>query len=206
MFVIALNGWKQSGKDTTAEFLEDAYGFTRYAFADTLKDLVANTYKIPRASLDDPKLKEKALPQYPVNPKDPFGKMITDYMKAEFSVVKNKKYWNPRSLAILEGSVKRSVNTQHWVNTITRSITTSTTTKAVITDLRYRSEVEELRKVFDKQQLLIVRINRWDESPSVDPSERDLDDFNFDIVIENREGIEELHRQIQMSLSGVVPK
>jgi hypothetical protein len=44
---------------------------------------------------------------------------------------------------------------------------------------------------------LLIRINRFDEPPSDDPSERDLDDYRwFDAVVENRGSLEEYKEKI----------
>jgi hypothetical protein len=39
---------------------------------------------------------------------------------------------------------------------------------------------------------MFVRINRFESSPSLDASERDLDRVAFDVVIENKTGLEDL--------------
>ena len=41
MVVLLLSGWSTSGKDTVAALLQTYYGFQRYAFADILKEIVA---------------------------------------------------------------------------------------------------------------------------------------------------------------------
>lgn len=44
---ILLSGWSGSGKDTVGECLGRLYGAKRLAFADHLKEMVAETYKFP---------------------------------------------------------------------------------------------------------------------------------------------------------------
>lgn len=209
MKVIALSGWKQSGKDTVADYLGKEYSFKRFGFADILKDMVAEQYDIPRNSLDDPALKEQPLRQYPVKTQDAFSEMIHSFMQKEFAEVKEEfgdslefvKCWTPRALAILEGSVKRSANSAYWVQRVVNKIneendSVSDVENFVISDLRYRSEVEQLRKAFG-DNLITVRINRFDDSPSSDPSERDLDNAPFDFTLDNKGTLEELLAKVE---------
>lgn len=205
MKVLALSGWKKSGKDTAAEYLVKEYGFVRFGFADVLKDMVAEQYDIPREHCDDPAYKEKAITTLPVNPQDEFSKMIASFMYKEFRDLEGNipegpdnlagSYWTPRALCILEGSVKRSANSSYWVQRVISKIKKLNSTEAkisgvVISDLRYKSEVAQLKEAFKdvREDLIPIRINRFETSPSTDPSERDLDDYEFDITIDNVNG------------------
>jgi hypothetical protein len=196
--IIGLSGWRGSGKDAAASFLVNEFKFKRISFAHTLKDMVAEQYDIPRNSLDDPNLKDAPLFQYPLNPQDDFSKMISDFLKKEFKMDGNGKlYWTPRALAILEGSVKRSVNVAYWTNRALSQIKAGDL--VVISDLRYKSEASQIRGYANAtgQKSLLIRINRFDEPPSDDPSERDLDDYRwFDAVVENRGSLEEYKEKI----------
>lgn len=191
--IIGLSAWKRSGKDAASDLLVNEFKFKKVSFANTLKDMVSEQYGIPRNSLDDQSLKESPLFQYPVNPQDAFSKMIAEFLQKELKADGNGKlYWTPRALAILEGSVKRSVNSAYWTSRALNQIKPGDL--AVISDLRYKSEASQIRNYADSigQKSLLIRINRFDESPSTDPSERDLDDYSgFDVVIENRGTLEE---------------
>lgn len=200
MRVIAVSGYKRSGKDTIANYLVKNYGFKKVAFADPLKDLVARKFDIDRASLDDHR-KEEPLLQYPVDPKDKFSQMIADFMLMEFKDENGHQYgrdyqdktlyWTPRALAILEGSVNRAVNSSYWVKQAIREIQKGDSFDYVISDLRYCSEVSQLEEAFGLN-LTTVRIDRFDSSPSVDPSERDLDGYEFDLTVSNRGSVKDL--------------
>ena len=190
MKVLALSGWKGSGKDTLADYLIATKGARRFAFADTLKDMVASQYRIPVAMLHDPDLKEKPLEQYPVLTEDAFSATIHEKLAKELV----SGFWTPRALAILEGSIKRSVNSQYWTEQVIASIKESNEELVVITDMRYNSELRILKEAFG-DQLESIRIERFNESPSDDPSERDLDSATFDVTIANVGTLEDLHRQ-----------
>lgn len=227
MKVIALSGWKGSGKDTLAAHMIKEHSALRTAFADPLKDMVAKEYKVDRTWMDDPAYKEAPLPQYPVNPQDRFSKMIAEFLIKEFRFEQSNivphgftyidgkfmgytidldglqrtlpVYWTPRALCIFKGSGNRSVTSQYWVQKAISDIKEKDENYPfrvhVVTDLRFRSEVAQLKEAFGRD-LLVVRINRFANSPSDDPSERDLDDHQFDKYIENHGSIEEAQMQI----------
>jgi adenylate kinase family enzyme len=199
MAIIALSGWKGSGKDTLAKFLIENHGFRRVAFADVLKDMVSEQYGISRKSLDDSSQKERAILDLPVDPQDGFSQMITNFLYKEFRTASGQvpelgqaSFWTPRALAILEGSIKRSVNSRYWVQRALQTIAKNE--KVVLTDMRYGSEMTQIVEFAEKndQNLVTVRIERFNSSPSSDPSERDLDNADFDITIDNRGDLKDL--------------
>ena len=228
MKVIAISGWKGSGKDTVAGYLIQHHDFVRVSFADPLKDLVASEYGIDRTSLDDPKCKELALLNFPVNPQDAFSRMISEFLIKEFrdthnvqphsfcyqgnefyGVVRDEEqgkdikvrvYWTPRALAILKGSTNRSVDPSYWVKRATDHIKNLNKESIVITDLRYKSEMNQLKQAFS-ENIVFIRVNRFETSPSTDPSERDLDDVTFDFYIDNTSSIENSFSQMQEILA-----
>ena len=226
--VIALSGWKGSGKDCAAEYLIKEHGFIRVAFADVLKELVAIQYNIPVSYLHDNNFKEAPLLQYPVETKDGFGSIIHNFLVKEFRSAKGEVplsmatsdwktvgnlgydevpvFWTPRALAILEGSVKRSVNSGYWVQQAINQINSYTGSgqdRFVITDMRYLSEVEQLEEEFD-DSLVTCRINRFDSSPSSDPSERDLDRHKFNHAIQNKSSLSSFYSDLDELIETVL--
>lgn len=227
MKVIAISGWKRSGKDTAANYLVNS-GYIRAAFADVLKDMVAAEYSIPRSHCDDPEFKEAPILTLPVIPKDTFTLMIAKMMFREFRTSTGhppmdyhidvsgaflgvlgrdaqQLYWTPRALCILKGSVNRTVDSAYWVGRTIDSIKNATTHSMndpagpacfVISDLRYQSEVQQLREAFGAN-LVTVRVNRFDDCQSQDASERDLDNAKFDVVIENKGSLDELYQKLE---------
>jgi len=231
--IIAVSGWKRSGKDTVAEYLIKTYGAKRLAFADPLKNNVARDYNIDRASIDDPALKEAPLLNMPVSPRDAFSKNLSEFMFKEFRSAEGeipesfgygtgefagsipypaplrgfhieKLYWTRRALCILEGSTKRTAHPDYWVDQASKGAVGNQ--MFVISDLRYKNEADTLKK--SGVEVLTVRINRFETSPSNDPSERDLDDYNFDVVISNKATLEDLYAAVENTLleKGVVTK
>lgn len=225
--VVAISGWAKSGKDTSADYLI-SNGYKRVAFADVLKDMVAEQYCIPLQYCHNQELKERPLEQYPVMPKDAFSLAISKLMFKEFRTINGHQaqephidpsgaflgatydkaggsvqqlYWTPRALCILEGSIKRSVDSSYWVGRAIQKIDAAIQEghSVVISDLRYRSEVAQLRQAFNKN-LTTVRINRFDSTPSTDASENDLNNSKFDVNIENRGTLDDLIFKLDMEI------
>lgn len=226
MKVLAIRGYKKSGKDTAAALLIDNYGAFKVSFADPLKDLVADEYSIPRADLDNQDMKEKAILSLPITPQDAFTRMVAEFMIKEFRDSHNvaphgftyqgsdfyglvkceergidipvRVYHCPRSLAILKGSTNRLVDSNYWVKRAVFKIfrDSKNFNLFVIPDLRYKSEVAQLRASLG-DKLVTVEIKRFDKSPSSDPSELDLDGFKFDVTIENKGTLEEFLSKVE---------
>lgn len=222
MTIVAFSGFKFSGKDTSANYLAEKYGFKRISFADPLKDMVAMFFNVPRSYLDDSNHKESPLLDKPVPTTDGFTSMISEFMVREFRTAKNfppdvsnirshegvlqtftndweNLYHTPRSLAILVGSSMRAADPAFWVKQAVKVIKVLQEVYGVrnfaISDLRYQSEINQLREVFGIE-LVTIRINRFDSSPSSDPSERDLDNYLHDFNVRNTGTLEELRGKI----------
>lgn len=220
MKVVAISGWKQNGKDTLADYLIANHGAARVSFADPLKDMAAVEYGIPRESLDLPNQKEKPILSMPVNPQDDFSRMLSQFMIKEFRTTQGlqpdgfvylngeffgtlagenlRVYWTPRALAILKGSSNRAVRSDFWVSQAIK-LAKSKGGLIVISDLRYKSELAQMRTAFG-DDMITLRVQRYDTSPSTDPSERDLDDAKFDFHVSNRGTIAELYAQMETIL------
>jgi hypothetical protein len=200
--IVLISGWKRSGKDTVGDYLQKSIGFKRTSFAAVLKDMVAEQYGIDRASIDDQSLKEEPLFHLPVVPKDAFSEHVTSFMKGEFKNVDGQLYWTRRALCILEGSIKRAVDSNYWVSRALKDIPINT--NIVITDVRYRSEVEAVKDIARRKGVPVytVRINRFETSPSQDPSEIDLDNYSFDFTIPNTGTVADLLRMATTFVNG----
>jgi hypothetical protein len=103
-------------------------------------------------------------------------------------------YWTPRALLILEGSMKRSVFANYWVSQAVAK-TVGGGENYVISDARYKNEIETVKSTY-KGDVVTIRVNRFASSSSNDPSERDLDDYQFDFTIDNAGTLEQLLEKI----------
>ena len=212
--IIALSGWKGSGKDEVAKYLKQQYFIHRVALADPLKAQVASEFNIPLEWCHDPDYKEKPIVGLPVAPKDKFSEAIVELLKNELKL----GYWTPRALCILKGSTCRAVDSDHWLKATIKDIkdemadpscidlpnVVAWANGVAITDVRYRSEMEALKKEFPN--IACIRINRHASINTTDPSERDLDDYSFDYVIENKGTIKQLHKAIDEVMDAISKK
>lgn len=211
--IVAISGWKRSGKDTAAEYLINKYGAKRIAFADPLKEMVCDNYGLTRGLIDNPATKEKPILSLPVCVKDGFSKNNNEFLFGEFRGVGGRipqdfhieeglllgvegrdvfqLYWTPRAICIEEGSTKRSVDPDYWVKRALKNVNDGL---HVISDLRYRNEAYTLKA--SDHDVITIRINRFETSPSMDASERDLDEHSFDYIIENKGSLEEFYKKI----------
>lgn len=222
--IIAISAWAKSGKDTAAERLISNFNFKRIAFADPLKVNVARDFDIELADTHDQSKKEKPILSMRVDPKDDFSKNVCEFMIKEFRFEDGARpeafiyekgsfygtrgsgypepvYWNIRALCILEGSTKRTADSDYWVSRAIKKAPDGG--QYVVADLRYKSELSALKMALNPEDNLItVRINRFLTTESSDPSERDLDNAEFDIVINNKGTLEEFLSKVD-ALTGV---
>lgn len=189
--LIAVSGWKGSGKDTTGLHLMHKYKYRPISFAYALKNMVSEMYGVHRFWLDDRTKKDMPLMNMPVIATDPFSQAIHNMLRDELT----SGYWTPRALCILEGSIKRSVYANYWVKKVVEEILRDEHNNYVITDMRYCNEADVLRMMIPNMQA--VRVVRPDLTITTqDPSERDLDSYKFDQVLLNDGTIEDLGQRI----------
>jgi hypothetical protein len=218
MKLVAVSGWKRSGKDTIAEYLIDTRSAWRIGFADPLKEMVSQLFDISLAQINNAKTKEAPLLHMPVLAKDRFSGNNNDFLFGEFrfedgtspvgkpfpapwsnmtqveAVNKHcgQLYWTPRALCIMIGSSMRAIDPNYWVDQALKKMQPGQL--YVLSDVRYKSEMETLKQRIE--DLVTVRVNRFETCESQDPSERDLDDHVFDHVIKNEGTLEDLYAKV----------
>lgn len=200
--IIALSGWKQSGKDTAADYIINKYGFIKLSIADALKHNTSVQYAIPLEYFYDNELKECKLEKMPAS-----DVSIYKYKEILHVDERGHYYWTPRALLIHEGSCKREVDQDYWVRTLfTHMFAAEQTGHELFTiaDLRFTNEIEAFKKHYPEYKLITVRINRFDSPPNEDPTERDLDNYNFDYTIDNKQTEEEFKQSINTIMGYVL--
>ncbi len=69
----------------------------------------------------------------------------------------------------------------------------------MITDVRFKNEVEHIKAHFGDDRVTAVRINRFKECKHTDPSERELDDYErFDLTIQNNSSLDSFLSQVDL--------
>jgi hypothetical protein len=165
MFIVLLTGWSESGKDTVADILVKNHGFTKYAFADPLKDLCSSLYGFPREMANTHE-----------------GK------RTPWTVGYKTKTIRELLLETAKTDRSRFGDDIYAKETLT-NIRASEKSKFVISDLRYFTELNTFQK-FTKQD--VHRLEVWKvvregqlESPVNDPSEYGLTTLTPDVILEN---------------------
>ena len=166
--IIGISGYATAGKDTVAQILVEQFGFQRLAFADSIRDicLVINPY------LSD-------------------GLRVGDLVKDYGWDVAKQNTEVRRLLQVLGTEVGRQIFDEDvWVDALFQKVDPNK--KYVITDVRFANEAECIKEYGE-----VWRVNR----AGVDPinehiSETQLDDYEFDYVINNDGTFDDLKNKV----------
>jgi hypothetical protein len=174
--LILLSGWAGSGKDAVAAVLTEHHRFKRFAFADPLKVAVAAATGLPAAAFERP-FKDR-----PISASDSR---------------------TPRDLLIAHADAARALDPDIYSRTIVADILTSGTSRAVISDWRYRREGAVVADALEGAgwRIVRVRIERPGIVPSAAPIEHDLDSAEMDCRIQNDGTLSDLYSRIQNVLN-----
>lgn len=101
----------------------------------------------------------------------------------------------PRKLLQLLGTDigRNLIHQDIWVNSTLNEIKNSNADVAVITDLRFKNELEKLQEL----QTVFIRINRKNTEKNTHISETDLDTVNFKHRINNNKSYKDLVEQVK---------
>lgn len=199
--LIGLSGKPRSGKDTVAAYLEETYGFYRYAFADYLKWIAYNYFKMEKDVLWGKKTDEsrKFLQR--------MGKFLTDLDSDFFisNVVEKmrKDYYTcveqDRPYCAVISDVRRHQELKLFDRSSTAFLLVSTLSDSGVS----------LTSVFEK--ILVVKIDRPTEvilkeepglSENINHSIESFPDTfkNWDYYIHNTSSLDRLHSSIDLML------
>ena len=175
--ILLLSGWSGAGKDTVADFLTQ-YGFTKLAFADSLKEIVASEFQFPLEWTKTQEGKRTTLP---------CGKSV-------------------RELLIKRGQEIRyeQKNLGYFAEQVAKKIHKG---KYVISDWRFIEELETLKIFCKAETILTMRITRkgQEESQVKDSiTEHDLDFFPFSYCLENPGTLDGLEKELQYYIENVL--
>jgi hypothetical protein len=158
--LIWLSGWASSGKDTAAEILCRG-GAKRLAFADSLKDMVAEKYGFPRHWCDSVEGKATVISEHGASVRE---LLIRDSFEAK------KQDINIFARIVFEKILNEFVKGTKII---------------VISDWRYPHEYHFVTGATAGIEPITVRITRPGLEPLADDSEHQLDFWDFNQHIEN---------------------
>lgn len=163
--IILISGYKRAGKDTTAQMLKEIFEENQLkveilSFADTLKNIACIIFDISREQLDE--FKNNELPvgwqsEYEFEELTNFRKVLTK---------------------IGNDALKPIFGEDIWVKDIQKKIAASNADIIIIPDFRFK--IEHINKAITVRVLNDDIVNK-----ETHQSETELEDFNFDVYLDN---------------------
>lgn len=176
-----LTGWSGCGKDAAATLMVEEMGFRRVAFADAVKQECAIIYGIP-------------VERFYSGKDRPLERHIHCYPIAR----------TPRELLLLHALDERAKDDALYarmvVDEIRDGIGDSDMNRIVISDWRYRVELETIRSAFPDARIITVRIQRPGIQQSTHPSEHELDTMVPHFTLRNDGSISDLRDALKSLL------
>jgi hypothetical protein len=163
-----LAGYAGSGKDTTAQMLQQILGNAAIgSFAGAVKDEVAKLYGIERSVLDTQEGKASLLPDRKITVRS----LLIEHAEGEKERTGDSAIWAQRI---------QPPPTIHWI----------------LSDWRFLEELLHLRFRFPSAVIHTLRIVRPDVQPLSTYTEHALDTFQFDCTIDNSGSLLYLSQQL----------
>lgn len=185
--LVGIMGKKRHGKDTFAARLTSVHGFTRFAFADPMRDAVLRLN--PYTGVDDDEvgpISEALGFRIPAS----FYRIAFLVEHAGWDAVKATREGR-RLLQEYGTGLRDTTYSDVWVDARFRTVDPHEG-PAVITDVRFPNEVEAVRS---RGGLLVwVQNPRVPDSGDTHPSENSVTREDADVVADNSGSIEDLHR------------
>jgi hypothetical protein len=175
--IIGLSGWAQSGKDSVAAILQQKFLFAKCAFADLLRQSILALNPIVSVEFN--------------------GRVwrVKDCLDAYGYEGTKKNFPEYRYLLQAMGTeVGRTLfHYDFWVDKTIEKIHESPFEKWVIADVRFPNEAEAIQRENGK----VIRIDRPGVTAVNDHiSEHALDDFDFDLRINNAGSLADLEKEV----------
>lgn len=178
--IIAICGYKRSGKDTISEYISNMYGHKHIKIAGKLKEIVKTLFNFSNNQIEADE-KEICDERWGITPRKAMQFMGTEMFQYK--------------LQELLPDIQRNF----WIHSLITENIIGNNNPLVISDLRFMHEYTELKK----HNVFIIKINRKVVGGEQDlhPSETEFLDIPADLQLENDGTIESLYNQLARSLS-----
>lgn len=189
--IILIAGKKQSGKDTVSKYLSEKYNYLQLSFAQELKrqatHYVSDIFRDSKNKLfsldfEDEEFKKQVIP-YKYNTKKRTYRELLQYFGTEFV----REFFDDSIWAkIVVDKIKKF---DYW-------------DKFVISDFRFKNEFNTLRdSLSNDYKIVTMRVDRFNaDTKDIHISENDLNDFDFDYILENNDTLESLYNTVEYIL------
>ncbi len=182
--IVLIAGWAHAGKDSVAKILVESYDFQKYAFADPIKQKVAEDEGIPLEWCYDQKKKAEALPS---NPERTLREELIRV--AEEARELDKGIWARVIGEKIQKAVKKGK------------------TRFVVSDWRMIEELWTLQKLIPEAVIVPIRVERPSQliSPVPDWTEYNLLGFPYWRILHNSGTILRLVGQVAEFVEQEIP-
>jgi hypothetical protein len=178
--LIGLTGYAQFGKDTLASILVENYGYSRIAFADTIRDFL-----------------------YGINPM--VACSPTGYLQDLINLVGwDKAKQEPQVRRLLQDlgiSARELIDENIWVNAALSSVNADD--RVVVTDVRFENEAVAI-KLMGGQLWRVKRLGVGPVNNHV--SESELDWYKVDQIFVNNGSIDDLTMLVKTRMNNAFPE
>lgn len=174
--IIAISGYKHSGKTTAAGYIADNYGYEEYALASPLKAALTVMFGYDHSHMYGPK-KDEEDPRFGISPRQMLQTLGTEWgqfdlqaASTKFRVVTGRDLWVKRFYYMVW---KPGVN-------------------YVISDVRFQHEIQALKDIDTTYSVMVLGGLDDDDHAS---EERNL---KTDVVIDNDGSVEDLYKSLDI--------
>jgi dephospho-CoA kinase len=184
--LIGILGRKRSGKDTLGSYMIENYNYQRYAYADPIKDTLKVMFDLNDEQLNDKK--ETIDERWGVSPRIIMQQFGTEICRNDLS-----KYIE---------NIKLEDETL-WIKLFRIFYEKNKDKDIVVTDVRFLDEINAIKSLGGK----IVKINRDNLEYDGHCSEKDIDNYNPDLIdytIDNNYTFDDLYSQIDTFLNLII--
>ena len=190
--IFVFYGYKGSGKDTCYEILRDKLGASKISFADKLKTVCWDLFKL---KIKDPDRIWGAIDKK----EEPITNWeISDFIRQTYNF--EEQYWTGRRVLQFIGTqVGREMYGSIWVDLTKINIEEENNVLTCITDCRFLNELEMLHNLDPTEyQVILVKVVRGsvDNEYSTHSSEAELKLFKPDYTINNNGTLQDLHHKV----------
>ena len=177
--IVAISGYKRSGKDTVGNMLCESYGFQKAPPFAIFKKALAEWFGWDDRHLDG-ELKEVVDEKWGFSPRQIMQVFGTELMKEKLGELL------PEYKKVIGNSIWAKVFSE-WYGKQSKD------QKFVVTDLRFPEEQKELEQFDD---VVFVRVCRNLPHTDMHPSENKINNLHFDYVVDNNSTLEELEKNV----------
>lgn len=182
VLVVGVTGLARSGKDTVAKVFE-AEGFVNYKFAAPLKEAVRAMFGFAEEQMET--TKDAVDDRWGISPRQAMQFLGTEVM--QFDVQR-----------LLPG-----IGRGFWARSLVERVRSDGCQRVVISDLRFRHEVEELRAAFGPDNIRLFKVVRPGLMVMNHMSEQEINHIDAQVTLYNTgtlEALQEATRNIARSI------